>query len=709
MRRLTQRGRPALGRAWGALLLATPTPALALALAPTPDTAPGTEQAATQAATQADSQSSQKALLDLSLEELLAQEVTTAAKKPQRVADTAAAIYVITQDDIARSPARTVPDLLAGVPGLEVTHTAGNGIQVSARGFNARYAAGLLVMVDGAAIYSTSVAGMFWDQALMPLQDIERIEIIRGPGATLWGSNSTGGVINIITRQSIDTQGLRADAKAGPADQRFELSYGRQFGDALSMRAYGTFVHDQGPDLPQGHLVDQSATSALGGLRMDYAPTSADSVMALAEFTQGSFHDPELQVQVVSGAPVISYASDANPENSHHLLARWHHAASPDFDFTAQGYFDDAYRVYLDTAISRQLYDASLEGRWRVSPAHELNFGVSGRISHDMVDPGAMLNLLDNPSTDRWLTGYMQDEIALHGDRLHLTLGSKFEDNNFTGLSAQPSARLFWRPSPDLGLWASWSRGVRTPLLQERDMIANFLSLTTVPGMAQPIPITESFIGRTNALPEKLAAIEGGARARVFGAWSLDLALFYDRYFDLVTADEIPVPAKPVPLAMQSPVETLYFQQGNDARGHSWGAELLIGGPVMPGWKSEFSWSQLNLTVSVPSGMANSIYPVVPADPSEHTQLRWKNSIDLGQNFTLTTMLHYTSHSFDGQRPAFTTLNLRMAWRPSAALELALAGDNLLQARHIEYIPEYIPEPTVAVPRRISFQARLRL
>ena len=679
-----------------AVLSATPTHAQNGPSAP--DSAPAA----------ASPEASQRALLGLSLEELLAREVTTAAKKPQRVADTAAAIYVITQDDIARSGARSVPDLLAQVPGLEVTHTAGNGIQVSARGFNARYASGLLVMVDGAAIYGTSVGGMFWDQALMPLQDIERIEIIRGPGGTLWGSNATDGVINIITRQSIDTQGLRADVKAGGDDQRAELSYGRQLGDALSLRAYGSFVHDRGPDLPQGHTIDQTATSALVGLRFDYAPNAKDSIMALVEFTQGHAHDPELDVTGTPTAPAISVDTDNNPENSHHLLARWHHAASDDFDLTAQAYFDDAYRVYLDTQIARQLYDTSLEGRWRINAIHELNFGLSGRISHDMVAASDTLDLVHNPSTDRWLTFYAQDEIALAGPALHLTLGSKFEDNNFTGLSAQPSARLFWRLSTSLGLWAAASHAVRTPLLQERDMIANFLSVQQIPGIAQPIPVIESFIGQSTARPETLNALEAGARAQLPKGWSLDLALFYNRYQNLTTANMI---AQPPGLAIinQLPVPVLSFNEANSARGLGWGGELLLSGPVLPGWKTEFSWSQLALSITVPAGQETSIYAVVPADPCEHTQLRWKNTIDLGDRLGLTTMLHYTSRSFDGQRPAYTELDLRAAWRPSAALELGLTGSNLLHARHIEYIPFYVPEPTVAAARRVSFEARLRL
>nr|WP_294851619.1 TonB-dependent receptor plug domain-containing protein [uncultured Sphingomonas sp.] len=225
------------------------------------------------------------ALLDMSLEELLSQQVTSVAKKSGRVADSAAAVTVITQEDIRRSSARTVPDLLRMVPGMEVAEVQSSATSVSARGFTSRFAANLLVMVDGAAIYSTSISGMFWDQALIPLQDIERIEVVRGPGGTLWGSNSISGIVNIITKQSVDTQGLRVDGSIGTYSRRLEVAYGKELNENLGFRIYGDYRATDGLDGPHGAVPDNSWKGGLAGIRFDYAPSDKDNVVVLGELS----------------------------------------------------------------------------------------------------------------------------------------------------------------------------------------------------------------------------------------------------------------------------------------------------------------------------------------------------------------------------------------------------------------------------------------
>ena len=643
-------------------------------------------------------------LLDLSLEELLAQEVTSVAKKSRRIADSAAAVTVITQEDIRRSSARTVPDLLRMVPGMEIAEVQSSATSVAARGFTSRFAANLLVMVDGAAIYSTSISGMFWDQALIPLQDIERIEVIRGPGGTLWGSNSINGIVNIITKQSVDTQGLRLNASVGTSDRRGEVGYGSRITDNLGFRVYGDYRHTKGLDGPHGDIPNNGWKGGLAGVRFDYAPSANDSIVALAEYSEGRFKERFVAVNFDPANPGTTIQIQHNKFHSFHTLLRWKHEVNDDFDFTVQGYYNNLMRTEFGATIDRDLYDLSAEGRWRVSPVHELNFGIAGRISKDKIGSNFSLTLPSKSNTDRWLTGYIQDDITIIPDKLRFTLGSKFEENNFTGTEIQPSARLFFRANPEFAAWASVSRAVRTPLLIQREMVANVTLMRNLPGFPAPVPVNASFYGSPDAKAEQVISYELGFRGGLGNGWSYDVAAHYSDYNDLVSANLIsqtPIFIPPIPFPVGVQLDNVI---GNSGSGKSKGIEILLSGAVTNWWDTKLSYSYLDLDVKSDPGT----YLLAGTGTSAKHQARFISYMNLTDNFSLDSTLHYVGRTQNKERKAYTDLDVRATYRINSQIDLSVVGSNLLHKRRLEYYHDSLPLELVYVPRTAYIEARVR-
>lgn len=693
--------------AYAAELTTTPTDVETTAsLAQAPESVPATEMEDQSAQGTAAPSATEKSddLLDLSLEELLAQEVTSVAKKSRRIADSAAAVTVITQEDIRRSSARTVPDLLRMVPGMEIAEVQSSATSVSARGFTSRFAANLLVMVDGASIYSTSISGMFWDQALIPLQDIERIEVIRGPGGTLWGSNSINGIVNIITKQSVDTQGLRLNASVGTMDRRGEIGYGSRLTDTLGFRVYGDYRHTKGLDGPNGGLPSNGWKGGLAGVRFDYAPTANDSIVALAEYSQGRFKERFVNVSLDPMNPGVSTQIQSNKFHSFHTLARWKHEVNDDFDFTLQGYYNNLMRTEFGATIDRDLFDLSAEGRWRASDVHELNFGIAGRISNDRIGSTFSLTMPAGKNTDRWLTGYLQDDISLIKDKLRLTIGSKFEENNFTGTEIQPSARLFYRANDNFAAWTSVSRAVRTPLLVQREMIANVSLMRSLPGFPMPVPVNASFYGSPNAKAEQVVSYEAGFRGSLGKGWSYDVAAHYSDYSKLVTANMIrqtPIIVPPIPFPVGVQIDN---QVGNAGKGKSKGVEALITGSLNKWWDVTASYSYLDLDVK---SQPNS-YILAGSGTSPNHQVRLQSNMNLTDNFAVDTSVHYVGATQNKERKAYTDVDVRATYRINSQIDVSVVGTNLLKKRRLEYYHDSLPLELVYVPRTAYVEARVR-
>ncbi len=456
-------------------------------------------------------------LLDLSLEELMELKVTSLAKKPVSLARSPAALTVITAEEIRRSGLTTIPEVLRLVPGIDVAQIDANKWAISSRGFNGRFANKLLVLIDGRTVYSPVFTGVYWDVQDMLLEDIERIEVIRGPGGTLWGANAVNGIVNIITKHAKDTQGGLAQAGAGDQERGLgALRYGGKMGEDVHYRFSGKYFsrddfvtarEDDAHD--QWHMVR-------GTFRLDWDTSERDELML-----QGAIYDGEADETGILTSltpPSVLSATDTTELSGGHALLRFTHRQSDASEWVVQAYFDRAER--FDDAlgpIDVDTYDLDFQHRFPTGEHHELTWGLGYRRVEDDL-PDAFTVSFDPLSrgVDLW-SAFVQDEIILMED-LRLTLGSKFEHNDYSGFEFQPSARALWEVRPQHILWGAVSRAVRTPSRAESDFRVN---VAASPGPVSPVLV--SILGNPDVEAEELFAYELGYRGWLTSQMYIDL------------------------------------------------------------------------------------------------------------------------------------------------------------------------------------------
>lgn len=580
----------------------------------------------------------------LSLEELGQIEVTSVSKRPEPVASAPASIYVITNDDIRRSGALSIPEVLRLAPNLDVNRVDAIDYSISARGFASQEAAQkLLVMIDGRSIYSTLLSGVFWDQNHLLLDDVDRIEVVSGPGGALWGANAVNGVINITTRSAQDTQGLLASAAGGSFDSDLRLRYGGKLGANTAFRIYGTGVKRGDLKKADGSSARDGWDSGQLGFRLDWqAP--ADTVTL-----QGDIHDGSIaqSLGVASG-----YVRGAN------VLGRWTHRFGSAGGLEIQAYYDRVRRAANLINNGVDTYDLQAQHSFTVGSRHQVVWGGGYRVTDDSFILTTGQQLLD-PASRRVTVanGFVQDQIALSSD-LSLTLGLKAEDNSYTRLEFMPSARLAWRASDSQLLWAAVSRAVRNPSRVERDF---FLPGVVVPGVFGS---------------EKLIAYEAGYRVQATDRVNVSGTLFWDAYDDLRTNDLTP-PGK-LPIFV-----------GNSMRGRTLGLELWGTYDVRPWWRLSGGVTGLSKAYELkPGSLDLSQFEAAGLDPGYWLKLR--SQMQLSHTVDLDLGLRYyddvpqsKASGYLGAK-AYAEADLRVAWRVRPGLELAVSGNNLLQAQHAE-------------------------
>lgn len=408
----------------------------------------------------------------LSLEELMGVEVTSVSRQESTVGQSPAAIFVITQEMIRRSGATTIPELFRMVPGMDVARADNNKWAVSIRGFNDRFGKNQLVQIDGRTLYNPIFAGVYWDTVDYPLEDIERIEIIRGPGASVWGANAVNGIINIITKNSKDTQGGLITTGTGTEERGFgTFRYGGRAGENLSYRVYGKgFNRDE-----QFAAADDPNDGWAGGhsgMRLDWQASQSDKVTLDA----GYFNDDpgRNDVRAMSASPYRLRNLEDEESEGGHVLARVHHTLDEDSSWELQMYWDRVNRGSTNEVASFQwdTFDVDFQHQFPISTGHKFIYGLGYRAIDAFVGPSARDNgfILGTDLPDRLaqtISVFAQDEIALVEEKLSLILGSKLEHNDYTNIEVQPTIRLLWTPSERQSVWAAVSRAVRTPTMLE--------------------------------------------------------------------------------------------------------------------------------------------------------------------------------------------------------------------------------------------------
>src|SRR5437867_2370476 len=582
----------------------------------------------------------------LSVEEVMDIEVTSVCKRPEKLSETASAIQVITEEDIRRSGATSIPEALRLASNLEVAQVDSRQWAISARGFNNTLANKMLVLIDGRTIYTPLYAGVFWDAQDTLLEDIDRIEVISGPGATQWGANAVNGVINIITKKSKDTQGVLLEGGGGTELHGFGgIRYGGSLSSNLHYRAYGKYFDRDSTVLPNGRDATNDWRMGQGGFRLDWDESAADL------FTlQGDLYDGRIAQTV--GNDVA--ASGGN------VIGRWSHTVSENSDLKLQLYYDRTHRNIPGTfAEDLNTYDVDFQHRLPVGERHDVVWGLGYRLIDDDVGNTPALAFLPAHVSRQWFSGFVQDEIALVKDRLHLTLGTKIEHNDYTGFELQPSGRLAWKLSRRQTAWAAISRAVRTPSRIDRELFA--------PGRP-PFAIA----GGPNFDSEQQLAYELGYRVQPQQRLSLSLATFYNDYDDLRSVEKVNPPA-PFPIVI-----------ANGQKGESYGAELTADYRVADWWRLRAGYTELRVHIRPKLGSTDTTFGGSEShDPNR--QLFLRPSLNLPGHFEFDPSFCYVSRIANQGVPGYVELDLRLAWQPVPELEFSIVGQNLLHDHHAEF------------------------
>jgi iron complex outermembrane receptor protein len=632
----------------------------------------------------------------ISLEDLMNLQVTSVSKREQKLADAPAAIFVITQDDIRRSGSRNIPEALRLAPGVEVARIDENKWAITSRGFNGRFANKLLVLIDGRSVYTPLFSGVYWNVQDIMLEDVDRIEVIRGPGATLWGANAVNGVINIITKEAKSTQGgLVTGGSGNELRGLIGARYGSKVDTNTYFRAYSKYFDWNHSTDEQGKDAFDGWHATRGGFRVDSSPNPEDSFTLQGDAYRG--HYSETLTNPLLTAPYITAYQNDGVFSGGNMLGRWNHSYSRS-KTALQLYFDRTNTAANTLLIDHQnIYDLDFQHDIRVGETNELIWGAGYRSVQDSVDSTNYVTLNPDHRTRSLFSAFTQDDFTLFRQRLRMTFGSKFEHNTFTGFEMEPNARFLWTFNPKHSVWAAISRAVRTPSRTEEDMRLNAAVIPPSPATAG-LPVEVAVLGTRQFRSEDLVAYEAGYRIHPTRSFSADFATFFNSYSNLLSAE----PQAPFFELAPVPHLTAPLVAANKMSGNTHGAELFAEWKTMSKWKISGTYSYLKMDIhrNADSMDTNS---ADPGGASPQHQYYMRSSIDLAKTLENDFTVRYV-HSLEGLAiPSYYSVDAHFTYRPLTNLELSVGGQNLLNDRHLEFRPDFINTWPTQVKR--TFQA----
>jgi iron complex outermembrane receptor protein len=586
-------------------------------------------------------------LKELSLEELFNTQITTVSRRPERLGQAPSAVQVISGEDIRRSGATSLPEALRLAPNLQVAQVDSRQWAISGRGFNATLANKLLVLIDGRTVYTPLFSGVFWDVQNVMLEDVDRIEVITGPGATLWGANAVNGVINVISKSSRDTQGALVSTGGGNFLHGFlNARYGDKIGEDLYFRVYGNAFERDNSLFPNGTKAGNDWRLGQSGFRTDWLPEHGEVITF-----QGDFYSGEID----------QGNADAVSVDGQNLLTRWTHPFSEDSDLRLQLYWDRTWRR-IPNVFSEELNTYDLDAQYRRPLGERQRFmaGLGYRLMADEVGNSAALAFLPERRNLQLFSGFLQDEIELLDDRLFLTLGSRFEHNDYSGFELQPSARIAWHFATNHTLWAAASRAVRSPSRIDTEFF--------VPGN-EPYSIVG---GGDRFDSEILYAYELGFRTQLSRRTTASISTFYHDYDEIRSVE-------PDPSVLGRSIIL------NELEAEVYGIELALTFQATEWWRLRGGYTFLEKNVFLRDSQDINQGTGEGNDP--HHQFLLHSILDLPANFQFDTVFRYVDNL--NQRgpsvPSYLELDLRLAWRPNKNWELAVIGQNLLDDQHPEF------------------------
>ena len=612
----------------------------------------------TWAATDSSKQDPPADLTALSLEELMNVEVTSVSRRVQPLSQTAAAVFVVTQEDIRRSGANSIPEVLRMVPGLHVARIDSQKYSITSRGYSGRFADDLLVLIDGRTVYSPLVAGVFWEAQDLPLEDIERIEVTRGPGGTLWGANAVNGAIHIITKKAKDTQGALVTVGGGTEERAFTtMRYGGQFGNTLSYRLYGKlFDRDRTTSAEGSH--DDWRMGRTGG-RLDWNPGTNDSITLQGDY----YHGQAGQLTSFPTTTGPSFSTNAVEDvrmSGGNVLGRWQHIVGERHNLAFQFYYDRTRRDELSFKEIRNTVDVDFQHQFPLPLGQQIVWGLGYRVSGDHLRNSESLSFDPDERRLRTFSAFFQDEITMFQDKLRLTAGVKYLKNTFSGGLLLPNFRLLYQLTPNHSIWGAVTRSNRFPSRFERE------GRRTITGT--PTELVE-LQGNASVRSETLWGYELGYRAQLTSILSFDAVGFYNDYHHSTGEQEVSDSLELV----RSQVTT-----------RTYGGELSGDWRALPWWRLRPAFSYLHIRRTAPEGIETES----GEDPTYQFSIR--SLMNLTDTIEFDTTFRFVDRLVGLNVDSYTNLDVRLGWRPTSKLEFSVVGHNLIESRHTEFKPEFI-------------------
>jgi iron complex outermembrane receptor protein len=637
-------------------------------------------------------------LTNLSLQELLDTRISTASRFPQELRNTPAAAFVITSEDIRRSGITSVPELLRSVPGLQVAQINSSTWAISARGFNGRFANKLLVLIDGRTVYTPIFSGTFWDDQDLILEDIESIEIIRGPGASIWGANAVNGVINIITKSAKNTHGSLVSTTTGSDDRGIvAMRYGSQINQNLDGRIYAKYITRAERNLATGAGGRDEWNQIRGGGRFDWTPTQADRVTFQTEVF--SSLTGETAVIPSLNFPYLMPFQARNNKGGGFLRLNWERELPNGGALALRAYFDHMQHNYWAARIGITTYNLEIQNRLALGNGGQFSWGLDYRLTSDSIRTNSILQF--NPADRSYYRAgaFAQYELSIPDYNLTLLAGSKIEHNSFTGFNVQPTGRFIWHPSTRASIWGAISRAVRTPSRAEADVA---LDVGVVPPFSSenpsPFPTLLRVFGNNSLINESVLAYELGYRVEPSSNLHFDITAFFNNYDHLGEAMPAALPIFVQNSAQPYLVSPLTLTQS--MKGQTFGLEFAADWLVSERFRLRGSYS----------AYGSKLYPLSPImgasnDTSYPTHQFSAGAIaNLLDNLEFNATLRSVSRLRLNNINSYVTADLRLGWKVTPQFEVSLSGRNLFHSGRTEFVSEYLGTQSTEVPRSVFLQ-----
>lgn len=638
-------------------------------------------------------------LMNLSLKELTQIKVTSVSRKSEKANEAAAAITVVTQEDIKRSGANTIPEVLRIVPGVQVAQVDSNKWIVTSRGFpsSSQFSNKMLVLIDGRSIYSPIFSGVIWDEQMTPMEDIERIEVIRGPGSSMWGANAVNGIINIMTKSAQDTQGTLISSGFGSFEKTNQyLRHGDKLGEDFAYRVYGQHYDHNGSKAVNGSTRDDEWDTQRAGFKTETKIDASSKLEVQGDMYQGE-RDEVFDRTPINNSSLITAAPSVHETKGFNIMTKYGRQLSEDSRVDFQLYYDYASRDVSLLNADINTIDLDMQHSINLGESHELVWGLGYRLIHGNETGSNLLRLSNNEldNTVNLFSGFVQDKIELVPEELFLTLGSKIEHNTYTGVEIQPNARLAWTPVENQTIWGAVSRAVRTPSQIERD-ITQVLQAAHIGGGVYTYVTAVDSDGYDS---EELTAYELGYRFQPTDNTALDLAAFYNDYDSLRTLEQ---------------TNAITYYPDNRATGKAKGFEVSAKWDPVPEWNLAMGYSYIDVDIKLDAGSTDNTRITKDTEgrtPTNMVNLRSHYSIT--DKFSIDNAVYYyddikkTGVAGAGTIKDYIRFDTQLSYEVADGIEFSLTGKNLLDDQHQEYIRATYNN-TTEIPRSVFGKVTLR-